>query len=68
MGNAQLEAPSIMYHVEASAALRQAPDMGVFQPCSDGGQEGHQDPSGGLSLETEQVWDADRERTPFPKG
>lgn len=31
LGNAQLEAPSIMYHVEASAGLSQAPDVTVFQ-------------------------------------
>lgn len=68
MGNAQLEAPSIMYHGEASAALSQAPDMGVFQPCSGGRQAWHRDPSGSLPLDTERVWDAEREGTPFRKG
>lgn len=57
-----------MHHAEALAALSQAPDMAVFQACSGGRQDGHGvDPSGGLSLDTEQVWDAEREGKLYPK-
>lgn len=65
MGNAQLEAPSIMHRVEASMEHSQAPDVAGFQPALQGGRGA---PTGvplrGPSLDREQVWDAEREGKP----